>query len=79
MPVTDKPMVASVLTAMGFVTGERIAALDAIAPERERTPGAPLEAVRGLDAERGATASSDGAPALEKGIEPKGMEIGLGL
>ena len=64
------------------VTGERIAALEAVEPDRPKGREAGLEADRSADRERDALASRQPEwmprPDMEKAREPKGVDRDLG-
>ena len=63
------------------VTGERIAALEAVEPERVKGREAGLDAGRGLGREDDTSGSRDRTPepAMEQSRAPKGLDRDLGL
>ena len=60
-------------------TGERIAALDAVEPERAKAPESGREAVRDSAREPGVLDSDARTPEPEKILEPDGIEQQLTL
>ena len=65
------------------VTGERIAALEAVEPERGKSRGAGLEAGRTMQRETGEFAPQDrersSGPEMEQDRAPKGLDRDMGL
>ena len=60
-------------------TGERIAALEAVAPEKAKTPEARLEVTHSLDREGAARESKGRRPGMEKTRASKSVDRDLGL